>query len=379
MQQPPATKTNTLDGATAVLNLTIEQAILPLVTLINALEIPPSFNLSAQRLIDTLESVRSVSAYSAVFEAYENFLQELKNHKQQEQKETTALLSSLTEQLTELGIKASGATHAAQLSAKQRHVWDQSVSAQMSDLEKSSSEATTLEHLKQLINIRLIIIRNEIKEHLINEEQQRQETERQLTELTHRLKTLDAESNELRTKLSAAYSKATRDTLTELPNRLAYEDTLPIEISRWQRYRTPLTMVIWDIDFFKAINDTYGHKAGDKILAGTANLLSKHCRKTDFVSRLGGEEFLMLLPNTGEQPALVFANKIRLLIEQNQFSIGDQSIHITLSCGISEFREGDTGESVFERADQALYHSKANGRNQCSIALYDPTFVPKKQ
>ena len=127
-------------------------------------------------------------------------------------------------------------------------------------------------------------------------------------------------------------------------------------------------MAIWDIDLFKIINDTHGHKAGDKTLIIIAQLLSKHCRKTDFVARFGGEEFIMLLPNTTEQSAATLTNKIRTVIEKTGFNAGGQHINITISCGLSEFRKGDTSGSVFERADQALYQSKANGRNQCIVA-----------
>jgi diguanylate cyclase len=238
----------------------------------------------------------------------------------------------------------------------------------MSALQKSSADATTLEPLKQLISSRLLNIRQEIQEHAASEELHRLETEKQLNELTQKITTLDAESKELKSKLTAAYNKATHDTLTNLPNRLAYEETMNTEMARWQRYRTPLTLAIWDIDFFKVINDTHGHKAGDKTLIIIAQLLSQQCRKTDFVARLGGEEFIMLLPDTTEQSALILTDKIRLVIEATGFTAGSNKLSITISCGLSEFRSGDNASSVFERADQALYQAKANGRNRCVVA-----------
>lgn len=348
-------------------DLSLEQILPSLLALLNALEIPANFRLPAQQLSEQLQSARSATDLTVLCHDFSHLIKAIKNHTQHEKKETAALLLNLTEQLSELSLKASGASHAAQVTSQQRHLLDQSMSAQMSDLEKSSSEATTLDHLKDLINQRLFNIRLEINEHLKKEAHQRLENEQQLQELTLKIKSLETESNELRTKLTAANTQATRDKLTGLPNRLAYDETLLIEIARWQRYASPLTMTIWDIDYFKAINDTYGHATGDKTLSTIAHVLSKHCRKTDFVARFGGEEFVMLLSNTTAESALLFANKIRLLVEKTSISTDDKTFNLTISCGISEFKTGDTQTIVFERADKALYESKTNGRNQCRI------------
>ncbi len=156
--------------------------------------------------------------------------------------------------------------------------------------------------------------------------------------------------------------------MTGLPNRLAYDERLYTEIARWKRYHSPLSLLIWDIDLFKQINDTFGHKAGDKTLILIAKLLSEHCRETDFVSRFGGEEFTMLLSDTDAQSALYTANKLRQLIEATAFNSSGKKISITISCGITQFTKNDTGESAFTRADKALYSAKKNGRNQCVIS-----------
>ncbi|MEQ1636684.1 MAG: GGDEF domain-containing protein [Methylococcales bacterium] len=349
-------------------SIKLDEVIIQLTQLFNAFVIPPAFEYQVQQLKTRLQTNISAASFKNIVDDYIQLLVDIKQHLQLEQQETTNLLSNLSEQFTELGLKASGASYAAQLSAQQRNLLDESVSTQMSDLQKSSSEATTLDTLKQLVTNRLVNIRNEIQQHLINQERQRQETEKQLGELSLKLRTLEAESTDLKSKLSAAYNKATRDTLTNLPNRRAYEETVNIEIARWQRYQSPLTLTVWDIDLFKNINDSYGHKVGDSVLMLIATLFPQHCRKTDFVARLGGEEFVMLLPNTTEQSALILANKIRKLIEKTSFIAGDKQINVTISCGISQFLKNESEEQVFERADQALYQAKANGRNQCAIA-----------
>ena len=178
---------------------------------------------------------------------------------------------------------------------------------------------------------------------------------------------MESESCELKSKLKIANTQALRDTLTGLPNRNAYNERLETELARWKRYHSPLSLIIWDIDHFKSINDNYGHKAGDKVLLLIAKQLSDHSRATDFISRFGGEEFTMLLPNTDSQSALKVANQLRQAIEKTGFNASGASVAITISCGITEFMPDDTDESAFERADQALYQAKEQGRNRCCV------------
>jgi diguanylate cyclase len=179
---------------------------------------------------------------------------------------------------------------------------------------------------------------------------------------------MESETGELKSKLITAKTHALRDALTDLPNRQAYDERLITEIARWQRYHTPLCLVVWDIDFFKNINDQFGHQMGDKVLVHIACQFSKNIRRSDFIARFGGEEFTMLLPHTNKHSAFKVAEKFRLLIEQSNLNVNDTLISITISCGITEFIKGDTHEIAFARADQALYRAKEQGRNQCCMS-----------
>ena len=129
------------------------------------------------------------------------------------------------------------------------------------------------------------------------------------------------------------------DALTEIPNRLSYEKKSAEEISRWKRFSNPLSLAIWDIDFFKKVNDTYGHKAGDKVLKTIAQLLVQSIRETDFFARYGGEEFVMLLPGTKQEETLRLVNKLREQVESCGFHYHGESVKITMSCGVSSFSE----------------------------------------
>jgi diguanylate cyclase len=119
------------------------------------------------------------------------------------------------------------------------------------------------------------------------------------------------------------------------------------------------------VDHFKKINDRYGHQAGDKVLRIIAKRLTDQVRESDFVARYGGEEFVVLLPEADPASALAVAEKLRKSIDDLEFHYRDEPVPITISCGIATFRQNDDPESVFRRADAALYRAKEAGRNCC--------------
>ncbi len=339
-----------------------------LLLLLEGIEIPSIFDQQAQTAKQLLTaSNQTAAAFESILDKSFKLLLKIKQHSQSEQKDIDQFLSHITEQLAALDVSVMGASTAAQQSAENRNKLDQSVSEQMEELQLSSTNATTLEPLKGIINSRLANIAKEIREHGQKEAIQRQKTQQQLDDLVDKIKDMESESCELKSKLKIANTRALRDTLTGLPNRNAYNEHLETELARWKRYHSPLSLIIWDIDHFKNINDSYGHKAGDKVLLLIAKQLSDHSRATDFISRFGGEEFTMLLPNTDSKSALILANQLRQTIEKTGFNASGASVAITISCGITEFTLNDTDESAFERADQALYQAKQQGRNRCCM------------
>ncbi len=339
-----------------------------LLLFLESIEIPSVFDQQAQIAKQLLAaSNQATTNFEAILDKSFKLLLKIKQHNQSEQQDIDKFLSHITEQLAALDVSVMGASTAAIESAENRNKLDQSVSEQMEELKLSSTKATKLEPLKGIITSRLASIAKEIQEHNRKEAIQRQKTQQQLDDLVDKIKTMESESCDLKTKLKIANNQALRDTLTGLPNRNAYNERLAIEMARWKRYHSPLSIIIWDIDYFKNINDTYGHKAGDKVLQLIARLLSEHSRATDFLSRFGGEEFTMLLPNTDKQSALILANQLRKTVEKTGFNASGSSVDITISCGVTEFIDNDTDETAFERADQALYQAKEQGRNLCCV------------
>ena len=154
------------------------------------------------------------------------------------------------------------------------------------------------------------------------------------------------------------------DQLTGLYNRYKVKELFEYEKNQITRYKTELSVIIIDIDFFKSINDTFGHTVGDLILLELANLLKKSVRSSDIVSRWGGEEFLIVTPKTNLEQAGVLAEHIRQNLKIHEFSY---KISITVSFGVTSFQKNDTLETIILRADEALYKAKNSGRDVVKI------------
>jgi len=157
---------------------------------------------------------------------------------------------------------------------------------------------------------------------------------------------------------------ATIDPLTSIPNRRKFDDVLHYELTRDSRYKNELSLIFCDLDYFKLINDGYGHKIGDDVLREFTDLVSSTIRKTDLFARWGGEEFVLLLPETDIQTALQTAEKLRLATEKYAFCYIET---MTASFGVTQFIDGDDEATFIKRADDALYMAKKNGRNRIEV------------
>lgn len=157
---------------------------------------------------------------------------------------------------------------------------------------------------------------------------------------------------------------ATIDKLTGIYNRHKFEELYVLESERARRFSQPLSLIMIDIDHFKSVNDTYGHDIGDEVLKHLAKIVQDTIRQIDIFARWGGEEFLVLSPNTDLKSIQVVAEKLRLAIAEAEFP---EVSHITVSQGISTFEAEDTFKRLFKRADMGLYHAKEHGRNQVGV------------
>ncbi|HHM05026.1 MAG TPA: GGDEF domain-containing protein [Gammaproteobacteria bacterium] len=166
----------------------------------------------------------------------------------------------------------------------------------------------------------------------------------------------------------SAVRAAHRDPLTGVSNRAAMDDALVREIEMSRRHGTPLSLIVLDIDKFKTINDTHGHASGDDVLKAFADTVGGLIRKTDILFRYGGEEFVVLLSNTGAGGAELLAERLRQGVEQTVFATASGPLPVTVSAGVATLKDGDDPVTLLTRADKALYQAKNTGRNRICIA-----------
>ncbi|MBE9568336.1 MAG: GGDEF domain-containing protein [Proteobacteria bacterium] len=155
------------------------------------------------------------------------------------------------------------------------------------------------------------------------------------------------------------------DSLTKIYNRLHFAHFLDIEIDKAKRYDSTFSIIFFDLDHFKDVNDNFGHAAGDRVLEQLTQVVAKANRSADIFARHGGEEFIILAPETDISGAMIHAERLRNDIEKFEFDTVD---HITSSFGVTEFKKEDTLEMLMERADIALYMAKEYGRNRVEKA-----------
>ncbi|MET0280686.1 MAG: GGDEF domain-containing protein [Steroidobacteraceae bacterium] len=273
------------------------------------------------------------------------------------------LLSQLIRQLDALNEHIAG-TQEEETRRKSSDTLDLQISGEVRALTVSVDTGLDLSLVRRQVRDRL----NSINQHLQNFQAREEERARQSRERTMmmrvRMEEMETEAKSLQARLSDEKRLSLLDTLTQIPNRLAWEQRMVDEAERWKRFRQPTCIAAWDIDEFKLINDRFGHKAGDKVLCVVAETLASGLRGSDFVARYGGEEFVMLLPGTPLVDGVRLVDKLREAIARTGFHFRGAPVSVSISCGITLIQEGDGENEAFDRADKAMYRAKEAGRNR---------------
>ncbi|QBF24510.1 diguanylate cyclase [Pseudomonas tructae] len=241
---------------------------------------------------------------------------------------------------------------------------DSQLREHVDSLQSSVQGAADLGSLKNILESRLEGLLGTMDEHQQQRDQREQDMANRLQGLAERVASMEQEALGYREHLEEQRQKALIDPLTGLPNRAAWSERVDQEVLEWQENGGHLLMAILDLDHFKRINDGYGHLAGDKVLKIVASVLRKRLRSRDFIARFGGEEFVLLIPQTSLPAGCQLAETLRAAIEACPFHFKGERVTITLSIGISAFRSGERSEAVLKRADEALYRAKHLGRNR---------------
>jgi diguanylate cyclase len=239
--------------------------------------------------------------------------------------------------------------------------------AHVGALQNTVASAVDIDDLKSEVSNNLDQIVLTIDEHSKEGARRHQQLASELDKMSGRLQAMEESSRVAEEQLEAQKRLAMLDALTQLPNRAAYNQRAAEELARWQRHHGDLCLAVCDVDWFKKVNDQHGHGAGDLVLQALATTLKTRLRKSDFISRFGGEEFVILMPETNAAQAVEVLNKLREVVAQSSVNFEQIAITITVSLGITAFQGKDNLESAFTRADRALYDAKDAGRNCCRV------------
>ena len=338
-----------------------------LLELLVRLEVPEEMTTRLEALKTHLADEFQPDKLASTLESIAALVTDIRRDVQREREEIEQFLKRITDRLVLLDTNLQQAERSSQESLENGQDLGSTVREQVTQMRTSVAEATDLEHLKQTINLRLDAVQERMETYIVAEEHRILEADKRIKELATQLRDVEAGAKVLQNQIQRERAQAVRDGLTNLYNRLAYEERMQQEYVHWKRYRDPLSLLVIDVDHFKALNDTYGHLAGDKALKTLAKRLHQKVRETDFLARYGGEEFTIIMPRTKRDDGLKVAEKLREMVENCAFHFHTKPIRITISCGVAEFHDGDDPESVFRRGDDALYHAKRAGRNRCWI------------
>lgn len=284
------------------------------------------------------------------------------------QHEFEAYLKQLNERLEAFQghLQVASADHAdSNLAAREL---DTQIREQVDGLQSSVQDAADLDSLKQVLESHLEGLLGTMDAHQQQRDQREQEVAARLKGLAERVANMEQEALGYREHLEVQRQKALLDPLTGLPNRAAWSERLDYEVNAWHQRGNSLSLAMLDLDHFKRINDGYGHLAGDKVLKIIANVLSKRLRPTDFIARFGGEEFVLLMPDSTLADALAVGEVLRGAIAACPFHFKGEPVTITVSMGVAQFQPGERSDLALKRADEALYKAKAAGRNQIQSA-----------
>jgi len=339
---------------------------LVLMELLERLSLPSDLSKKATKIRHQLETGIEDKQLPQIINDIAEIVSSLGSQAITEKQEYEAFLKTLTSRLNELDQHIRQTSDEDTKAFKQRNEISQAVENEVSGLRAHVEEADNLDQLKSSVSGRLDVLNQHFENYRRSDHDRFEQSQKQIQSLNNRLKEMEIESSELRKTAEKSRELAIRDALTGIWNRQALNENLEKEYVRWQRYQKPLSIVIWDIDFFKRVNDNYGHAAGDKVLKTIARIFMTATRDADFIARFGGEEFVGIFPETRLEDALVLANKIRDKVATSKFHYENKPVPITASAGLATFRPNDTIEDVFKRADAALYRSKETGRNRCT-------------
>ncbi len=327
-------------------------------------------NPAMQALAAEIKAIDSDEALAALLTRAAELARERADRLEKERATAAAMLTQVTQRLEDVATYLTGSKADWKATQDATQALNTQVLREVDVLSKEAVAATDLAPLQELIGRRLESISSHVHDFREQQDKRFNDQSTRAEKMTLRVAELERQARDLSTSLEKERQRARLDVVTGVPNRAAFEERLTEELERWRRFRTPVSMLVWDLDRFKKINDTYGHRAGDRVLREVANCFAARLRTSDFVARIGGEEFCTLLVGTEAEAALRVANELREAVANLKLLFHGTPVRVTVSCGITSLCDTDAvdGSAAFERADAALYRAKDAGRNLCIAA-----------
>jgi diguanylate cyclase len=283
------------------------------------------------------------------------------------QESLTNYLNQLNKQLASINASILTSYQSQKSLSESREGLNSKLQNQVADTTKAIQGANDLDSLKVLINDRLSTISSTMSEYKTNMLEQEKYATQSITLLRNKVTRMEKDTSSLRSLLQERLAQAMTDSLTDLPNRTSYQERIIPLCKIMQEQQSPLCLAVCDIDHFKRVNDTWGHLAGDKVLRLVPKQIRAVLLKDDMIFRYGGEEFVIVFPNTTSEQAAERAEAIRQAVEKTPFNMQGEPVSVSVSIGIAQLGMQEDSESLFSRADKQLYLAKEAGRNRILI------------
>ncbi len=316
-------------------------------------------------LIDKLPHVTADAALAGILGEIADVIRVHAETLTRERLQAATVLSDVTLRLEEMADYLTESGVATRSHFADTAIVNETVMTEVRELSAAAQSATDLGMLQNTVTARLETVAHQVLDFRKREANRLLEYNDRTERMRSRIAELEREAQELHAKLDREKHGARLDPLTRLANRKSFDERFAQEVERRSRTDSSVALLLWDLDNFKVINDTYGHRAGDRVLQRVATCFMSGLSAEDFVARIGGEEFVVLLTGLTAERALGIADQLRAAVEALRFHVRGTPVRVTVSCGITELRATDPAGAAFDRADAALYRAKRSGKNLC--------------
>lgn len=320
-------------------------------------------------LMNELESTSpDLDQLGLLFQSSTLLIKQMKQSIQAEQKQTEYFLQQLANKLIQINNSLGQFSGSIEETYQVGHLIAEQFEKNIASLRISVDKSETLEELKNDVSQGLDTFNTQFGSYQKKEQARHLQLSSENNKAMAQLAALEQQRKELSAAVAQERKNAKRDRLTALNNRWAFDTQLEIHYKQWQKESGNLVIAFFDIDHFKKINDTHGHKVGDQVLKAVASILKQDIGEIGFLARYGGEEFVAIFTKKTSHEVFTLVEKLRQNIASKKFKSSADTLRLTLSCGVAEYKKGDVLDAAVVAADQALYQAKDKGRNQTLLA-----------